>query len=382
MSMVVSRVLLFVFLLPFPAIRPSFAQSPDEDDSTTTEQRLKRIEQDYESALQQAEAQRTIALQSLVRQLTREKAFEEAERVQALLGMEAPPPTAAQASPEIDHPAAREYLAALEAYQDAVHEFETARLAEFESRIDRAAEKGELKEVQKLRRWQEQQNRDAFASVDDPALQRILTRLGNRLQRPQFNLERARNTAIDKMIRTGAVNQANQVMQSAMEALQVHRRWKVLFLGTDSKTWNTTSDQWNSWARPLSEASEDMHFLRLRRLDTGDFIIIPLDKSHLGERFLQGPIGWGGDGFEHEDITHFGIFRTDFTADQKGSVVVGRNGFTPYTGWGFGHRHNVRDAGLTMAWQGQPIPTIPLEIAITTTPLNNDENRKLLFQPR
>ena len=60
-------------------------------------------------------------------------------------------------------------------------------------------------------------------------------------------------------------------------------------------------------------------------------------------------------------------------------VTIGRDGFTPFAGWGFGTRANVDDR-QAYSWSGREIPPTAFEIAVTAEPLDAEESRFLLSQ--
>lgn len=352
----------------------------EEADAVTAA--VEAIEASYDAAVSEAAEARIAALEDLVKQLTRERRFDEAEVAQARLDLYREASDEASPMPEIGHAAADDFLEALSDYRETTAAFDAELSALLEERIEEATESGNLAKVRMLQDLSERLAAYPFTPTGDEALDRAIERLASRMERQQVVLERARNTAINRMVVDGSVDDANAVMAAAMEALEGHSRWLVIFLGTDSSTWNTSSTAWNSWARPLSEVPSSIRFVRVRRLDTNDAIVLPMDPAKLGERYDQGTVGWGGDGYEHEGIIHIGVFRTDVKADQRGNVVVGRDGFTPHTGWGFGHRHNVRDAGAALVWNGQEIRLTALEISVCAGSLGTADRRALLIDPR
>lgn len=359
------------------------SSSGQESDATPEiAAQLSEIERSYEAAVQAAEDERLSALSELVKELTRAGDYDAAEMVQAKLEELSGAERVSTEAPSMAHPAAADFLEALSEYRAATSEFDAAVEAVFEEQISKATEDGDLAKVRSLQSQLELVQSNAFAPVADPELSRAIDRLTGRMERQQVAMERARNTSINRMVADGSMEEANQSMQLAMEAIEGHSRWIVLFLGTDSSAWNTESETWNAWSRPLSEAPSTTRFARVRRLDTGDSVIVPIEAEHLAERYVQGTVGWSGDGYEHEDIYHIGVFKTDVRVSDQGVIVINRDGFTPYTGWGFGHRHNQRGQGAALAWAGREVPLTALEVSVTTAPLTATERRMLLFDPR
>ena len=89
-----------------------------------------------------------------------------------------------------------------------------------------------------------------------------------------------------------------------------HRGWQVLFRSDDPTIWNTDSPDDKRFAIPIARADKRVRYLRLKRMDTGEILIVPITHSSL----LQAPktMGkqghvWNGTADEAYGGRHLGI---------------------------------------------------------------------------
>src|SRR5207248_2931592 len=72
------------------------------------------------------------------------------------------------------------------------------------------------------------------------------------------------------------------------------RGWQVLFRADDPSIWNTDSPDEKRFAIPVSQAHPKVRYLRLKRMDTGEAIIVPIRHGDLLQaKMEQGPF-WNG----------------------------------------------------------------------------------------
>jgi serine/threonine protein kinase len=158
--------------------------------------------------------------------------------------------------------------------------------------------------------------------------------------------------------------------------------WTVLFRADDPSLWNTDSRRGDQFAVPLSRAPAALRYVRLRRLDTGEALILPLTADRLGT--VPQPVpdhgyAWNGSAQEDWGGRHLGIAqapRYPFAAPQ-GIIVVAYENWDAFRGSGFGHKCFVNDTQY-YCWRGDEIPRTIFEIAVTNDPLTDDERRCLL----
>ncbi len=161
-------------------------------------------------------------------------------------------------------------------------------------------------------------------------------------------------------------------------------RWTVLFRADDPSLWNTDT-RGERFAVPLREAPASMRYLRLRRMDTKEALILPLTRAQLHNRRVPRPDNgywWNGSAKEDWKGLHLGIAqgpRYRFPAPDNMIVVMNEN-FDCYAGSGFGHKCFVND-GQYYCWRGKEIPRTVFEIAVSEGPLSDEESRGLLTTP-
>jgi hypothetical protein len=159
-------------------------------------------------------------------------------------------------------------------------------------------------------------------------------------------------------------------------------RWTVLFRSDDPAVWNTNSPA-PKFAVPLDQAPAAINYLRLKRMDTGAFMILPLNRGQLDRAEEPGrlqPYGWNGTAKAEYCALHLGITQTPryrFPAP-NGMPCVMPVGWDVYTGSGFCHKAFLNNQGQFYCWQGKEIPKTAFEIAVTADPLSAADKRFLL----
>jgi len=162
-------------------------------------------------------------------------------------------------------------------------------------------------------------------------------------------------------------------------------RWLVLFRGRNPRAWNTSS-QGETRAIPLSEAPADMQFLRLRRLDTQETLIVPLTRDRLGKAVTShedptSPLRWCGTNEDSWGGCHLGIAEGPLILGSdrsgRGKVAVQMEFVHYYAGSGFGHQAHGDNRTQFFGWHGQPIAPTDFEIAVSPGPLSLTERASL-----
>ncbi len=169
--------------------------------------------------------------------------------------------------------------------------------------------------------------------------------------------------------------------------------WTPIFRSRYPAHWNTRIPKTpTAFAIPVAEAPEDMEYLRLRRMDAGTYVIIPLTHSELRERVeIDESIVWNGTArFERRHPTAgirenylLGIANRRWEAPyrQGGHFIVPREGSrrSGYRGWGFSKQAYL-NSNQTWSWHGSRIDPVVFEIAVKPGPLRAEERRYLLAE--
>jgi hypothetical protein len=163
--------------------------------------------------------------------------------------------------------------------------------------------------------------------------------------------------------------------------------WTILFRYDDPSVWdrNAVNTKGEQIAIPLKFAPEKFSYLRLRRMDTGDTLILPITPDQLRNE-KPAPDGvdfwWNGSAKEGWKGLHLGIVqgpRQKFPAP-KGMISVMNEGWDSFYGSGFGHKVAKNDAQY-YCWRGKEIPRCVFEIAVSEGPLSPEEKRCLVSRP-
>jgi hypothetical protein len=160
------------------------------------------------------------------------------------------------------------------------------------------------------------------------------------------------------------------------------RGWTVLFRSDDAAVWNSFSPA-EKFAMPVGRAHATVRYLRLKRVDTGESLVVPIKRDQLAAQPRPIPgkgHGWNGTARNQYSAWHLGIFqaaRVKWPEFPPGTISVMDDGWDAFRGSGFGHKPNTIDT-QHYCWQGKEIPKAVFEIAVTTEPLTNEEKPLLV----
>jgi hypothetical protein len=164
--------------------------------------------------------------------------------------------------------------------------------------------------------------------------------------------------------------------------------WTVLFRADDPLIWDHNTGEAtaaNGYAISTKKAPEKVRFLRLKRMDTGDAVIVKMNRELLPRsEKADGEIWWSGGsavrGPEGNRNKLLGISRVSWPTTQKDDHLVRRAARRldqGYRGWGFSKlASQVPDQ--TCSWDGKPIAKTIFEIAVKGDDLSEAESQQLL----
>jgi serine/threonine protein kinase len=160
-------------------------------------------------------------------------------------------------------------------------------------------------------------------------------------------------------------------------------QWLVIFRSDDPSIWNTTSKGENKFAMPLEQVPATIRYLRLKRLDNGEVLILPITRGQLDAKSAPTKLQtswWNGTNQKDGGNYHLGIAQAPIHPFPNGGgiIAVQMEGWDAYTGSGFGHKYGADKEGLCCCWRGYQIPKTAFEIAVTSDPLSPEEERFLL----
>src|SRR5262249_32288663 len=161
-------------------------------------------------------------------------------------------------------------------------------------------------------------------------------------------------------------------------------RWTILFRSDDPSLWDKDAKdaKGEQVAIPLRFAPATFRYLRLRRWDTGEALILPITPDQLQNGKPGDPdaaFWWNGTAKEDYKGRHLGIVqgpRIKFPAPQGMIAVQTTEGWDAFYGSGFGNKAFVND-GQYYCWRGKEIPKTVFEIAVSDGPLTPEEKRCL-----
>jgi hypothetical protein len=161
-------------------------------------------------------------------------------------------------------------------------------------------------------------------------------------------------------------------------------RWIVLFRADDPSAWDSPSYTAERFGVPL-HLVPDFRYLRLRRMDTGEALILHMTRNQLrNDKPPHDDTGywWSGTGSLAYGGRHLGIVqgpRYKFPGPH-GMICPMFDGWDGFAGSGFGHKYGVGDVQY-YSWRGQEIPKTVFEIAVTSGPLTAEEELFVVGKP-
>lgn len=158
--------------------------------------------------------------------------------------------------------------------------------------------------------------------------------------------------------------------------------WTVIFRSSDPSIWNTESNDESRFAVPLAQVPPGIKFLRLTRMDTKEYIIVPITKVGLGDLTNDGRYGWNGRCTFFANTRQLGIYDGQAGGPGDRSPIgqlntLHEHGKFGFGGWGFGVNNGAGDKQY-YGWAGKVIPETVFEIAAKTTALTPAESQHLL----
>lgn len=153
--------------------------------------------------------------------------------------------------------------------------------------------------------------------------------------------------------------------------------WLVVFRSVDGTLWGKDVNTANDYSIDHARIPAEIKYLKLTRVDNGDFVIIPITKGSLKKASDAERYGWwgsanmlGGDG------PHLGICDTKMPVRKNGDLIISTSYNQNYSGWGFGH--NPGFSSHSFVWRGKEIPKTAFEISVTNNELSEAEQKALL----
>ena len=158
---------------------------------------------------------------------------------------------------------------------------------------------------------------------------------------------------------------------------KVEEGWTILFRSSDPLLWNVDVQNADSYSVAVKNAPGDARYLRMRRVDTGEFVIIPVSANSLDRFQYSTPFSWRGEKRLNRQACVLGIVDARTPAKSPNYLAMTRDG--NFSGWGFAVPEEGEER-QSYVWNGQPIQKTVIEVAITSRTLRPEETRCLLGQ--
>ena len=145
--------------------------------------------------------------------------------------------------------------------------------------------------------------------------------------------------------------------------------WVVLFKSKEPQGWEPKAIR--------SRVPKGMKYLRIRRIDTGDMVIIPLEaKALFKHAAISERLAWHGTNDHNFGAHHLGICDLSKEEVPEKSISISAEPFDDAVGWGFGHKTYVDDKQY-YSWDGQEIAETEIEISVSAHSLSASEKKAL-----
>ncbi len=153
--------------------------------------------------------------------------------------------------------------------------------------------------------------------------------------------------------------------------------WTKLFRGSGPSIWNTdTNVGEDSYAVSLDKAPEGIQFLRMKLVETGEFIIIPMNNESLGKNVNLGGYSWAGAKDKKNGHIYLGIGNHAWGAAYRNGKHCSIRG---KRGWGWGTSPpGLTYPGAAFSWKGEKQDFKVIEISVKTDKLTIPEKNKML----
>jgi hypothetical protein len=165
-------------------------------------------------------------------------------------------------------------------------------------------------------------------------------------------------------------------VQARIDGTAAKKDWLVIFRSADPADWNTLINETERFAIPLVRAPRDMRYVRMRRMDTKESVILAVSFAELAKDNTSGQHCWWGGKVVNEGGVHLGIDNSEWklTFRDGGRIMVGNRSTA---GWGFGHKVHANDTQY-WSWAGKEIPMVVFEVSVLSRDLSEEEKALLL----
>jgi hypothetical protein len=164
--------------------------------------------------------------------------------------------------------------------------------------------------------------------------------------------------------------------------------WVVLFRADDSLIWNKDvgdASAANGFAMKVDRAPQKVKFLRFKRIDSGEAVIVPIKRDQLtvSESVAEDLVWSAGSqvrGPQGAKNKLLGIAKKSWSATKAGEHLVMREPNQMNRGsrgWGFS-KEAGQESAQTYSWAGGPIAKTVFEIAVKSGELSDEEKGQLL----
>lgn len=238
------------------------------------------------------------------------------------------------------------------------------------------AAEGELDELDKVRQAKLQVERDGDSSgLNNLTNESVVTARQTyvtAVEEVQSNLKTAFETAIEATDDEVLKFQLSRELEAGFDLAR--QQWTVLFRSSDSSHWTRGVQEGDNFAVDKTQFPTDIRSLRLRRMDTGAAVVIPMTPGQLIDHWVDRDthIGWHGDHNSDRESNNTGVFRSDIEPPNDAPGVLAVSNYPGYQciGWGFCTYDLKRRSPQRYSWNGKALGPTVFEIAVSPLPVD------------
>lgn len=151
--------------------------------------------------------------------------------------------------------------------------------------------------------------------------------------------------------------------------------WTILFQSSNPLLWDIDCSNSDSYSISIGRAPHDCKYLRIKRMDTGDYVVIPLHFQDLNACTYHTAAFFRGDKRINRQACNLGIIdEKHIVSDQSAFMAMENSGH--HSGWGFGE--SGADEKQTWQWDSDGLPATIMQISVSSCDLTSIESSKLL----
>jgi hypothetical protein len=171
-------------------------------------------------------------------------------------------------------------------------------------------------------------------------------------------------------------NETTKLASRPIAGIPMHESgWTILFQSSNPLLWDIDCSNADSYSVRVECAPRDCKYLRVKRMDTGDFIIIPTNYQSVAGNSWHSLAWFRGDKRINRQACNLGVVDEKHVVPDGNPFMAGE-GNGHHSGWGFGESGS--EEKQTWQWDSQQLDATVIEISVTSRELTSLEEAKMM----